>query len=307
MNGGEMSIKLLVLLGNENDKDGVLSETTINRINKAIELITENIDFLILPTGSFGDPFNISSIPHGKLIESFLLSKGIDKKRILPFTNSSTTIEDSYGVLRYLAKNKAINEVHILTSSFHMVRVKYIFSRVLQGYNLQYHEASNSLDTIILKKQIKHEERALKILRKEWVDISNLNLQKFPAPSYESIGNELRHYDNLSYLAIVGAFLLFGFVMNKKLPCPCINIIISIGEIALILLFLYLYWRLANTAAAARRVLKSIEKLYGVPGLSSTQNKTRLFGFNLTVKWLTTLIISIMIAYILINIFITIT
>lgn len=301
-----MANKLLVLLGNENDKDGALSETAKNRANLAIELVRENSDFLILPTGSFGDNFNTSSKPHGKLIEDFLLTNNIDKRNILPFTNTSSTVEDSYGVLRYLAKDKSINDVHILTSSFHMPRVKFIFGRVLQGYNLQYHEANDLQDTIVLKKQAKHEKESLKKLRKEWVDISNLNLQEFPAHSYENIGNELRHYDNLSYLAIAGAFLLFGFLMNKKMSsCPFINITISIGEIALILLFLHLYWRLANTAAAARRVLKTIEKLYGVPGISSTQNKTRLLGINLTVKRMVALIIAIMIIYILINVFIT--
>ncbi|MCP4552547.1 MAG: YdcF family protein [Bacteroidetes bacterium] len=270
--------KVVVLLGDENDEDKSLSETAELRADAAIDFLKENNDYVVIPTGSFGKHFNASSTPHGKILSSYLIDKGISPEIILPHTRTSNTLEGAFGVLRCLNSMESVGKVHIITSAFHMMRVKYIFSRILQQYDITYQELDNPLDETLLSKKIAHEKRSISRLKKEWVDISNYDLGKFPDKCYENLGKELTHYDNVSYLVIAGAFIIFSFFFTGN------GHGVSGGLIIVVVLLWYLYLRFANTAASARRVLIIVEKLYGVPGLSSTQHNTKFFGINMRVK-----------------------
>ncbi|WP_425492146.1 YdcF family protein [Desulfurispirillum indicum] len=195
---------LVVLLGNENDEAGELSETAILRAQAAAEYVKAHADCLVLPTGAFGDHFNTSATPHGKLLALYLLGQGVSPDRILPSTKSSNTLEDAFGVLRALTSLAGIERVHIITSAFHMPRTRFIFGRVLQDYELSYQEACDPTDSAKRVRLQAHEKKALEKIRREWVDVANFDLGNFPTASYEGLGYELRHYDNISYLAIAG-------------------------------------------------------------------------------------------------------
>lgn len=295
-----MKKKILILLGNENTEQGALSETALIRSNLAIEKAKNDEQYMILPTGSFGDHFNVSSTPHGELLTNYLIKNGIDSSRILPFTQTSNTVEDSYGVLQYLNKHNIYDEIHIITSEFHMERVKYIFGRVLQNYKIKYFEANNPNDNNLISKRKRHEVKALKKLKEEWVDISNFDLNKFPSQSYENLGNELRHYDTLSYYALIAVFLCFTYILHNindfKQPYGPAGYFLGIIIICLIY---YLYSRLASTAASARRIMITIEKLYKIPGISSTKNKSLIFKKSLSIKNAVKIILSLLIIYLL--------
>ncbi len=285
-----MSSNLLVLLGNENEPNGELTIVAQSRAKYALEYLKEHSDYKVIPTGAFGEKFNRSSIPHGELLARYLIINGIDQDRILPFTRTSNTVEDAYGVLRAINVTPGIKEIHVVTSLFHMKRVKYIFGRALQGYKLEYHEVEDHTNDN--KRRLdKDEEKKLEDLNKEWVDIANFDLNTSPEKYYENLGYEFRHYDNFSYLALVGAFISFGYSLsNNIIPLQlqyCFSAIV-------VVVFWYLYARLANTAAAVRRVMKAIEKLYKVPGLSSTKTLPP-FGFDLKIKWLIGIIMIILI------------
>ncbi|TKB50607.1 hypothetical protein FCL40_05505 [Ferrimonas sediminicola] len=286
-------IKILVLLGNENDEDENLSETTIFRANAAIDFLKNNGEYSVIPTGSFGKNFNASSTPHGKLLGSYLVGEGINPDRILPHTKTSNTLEDAFGVLKFLNGMGEVGEVHVITSEFHMMRVKYIFGRVLQQYHLTYEASKNSSNKALLSKQISHEKRAIAELKEKWVDISNYDLNHFPSQGYANLGYEVRHYDTVSYFAIAGAFVVFSFLFTEKVSSsdPMSLSVSAAGIFVVVFLLWHLYSRFANTAASARRVLNTVEKIYGVPGLSSTKNETKFCGINLRVKPAVTIIL----------------
>ncbi|ADU66526.1 protein of unknown function DUF218 [Desulfurispirillum indicum S5] len=276
---------LVVLLGNENDEAGELSETAILRAQAAAEYVKAHADCLVLPTGAFGDHFNTSATPHGKLLALYLLGQGVSPDRILPSTKSSNTLEDAFGVLRALTSLAGIERVHIITSAFHMPRTRFIFGRVLQDYELSYQEACDPTDSAKRVRLQAHEKKALEKIRREWVDVANFDLGNFPTASYEGLGYELRHYDNISYLAIAGAFFLFGYLALGSFPqSGGFGYVSTLVSVVLVVLFWYLYKRLANTAAAARRVLSAIERLYEVPGISSTHHRTRFPGSNMSIQ-----------------------
>lgn len=271
-----MSEKILVLLGNKNTFEGVLSTVAKKRADKAIALLKDDAAFSIIPTGAFGEHFNTSSIPHGELLRDYLVESGIDESCILPHTCSSNTIEDAYGVLRIISDSTKVNsnrlQIHVITSGFHMDRVKFIFGRVLQGHKLEFHKSDDKRADAEAS-EWQNEPKKLCLLKKEWVDISNYNLKTFPGNAYENLGYELRHYDNLSYFALAGAFFFFSFLFSKSLFSECVWFMVgqNLSAIILVTIFWHLYLRLANTAASARRVLEAVEKLYGIPGISSTK------------------------------------
>ena len=258
-----MAQKILVLLGNENTASGELSTVAKLRADYAIALLKQQEDYIIIPTGAFGKHFNTSHLPHGELLTRYLIKNGVDKNRILPFVRSSNTVEDAYGVLRTLQDRPEACEIHVVSSNFHMKRVQYIFGRVFPWHPLEYFGVAdpayanrNRLDH--------HEARKLKQLDREWVDVAGFDLRRFPTESYENLGHALRHYDHLSYLALMVALVGYGY------SCAHLASPVQYGmSMTLFAAFWYLYARLANTAAAAGRVMMAIEQLYGVPGLAS--------------------------------------
>lgn len=296
-----MSENIAVLLGCENDDEENLLDIAISRADAVITLLQNDPALKVIPTGAFGD-FNMSNVPHAELPRRYLVKNGIGENRILPFTRSSNTVEDSYGVLQSVSRISNVQKITIVTSEFHMARVKYIFGRVLQGYNVEYFAVPDT-NTSRVEELRKSETNKIISLEKEWVNIAGFDLSKFPEKCYENLGYELRHYDNLSYYALAGAVIYFGFVFDKTIfgdskfavTAQCLVGIIIVSMLS------YLYHRFADTSSAARRVMKSMEKLYGVPGLSSTKMLTKIFKLNLKAQEVVDLLTAPMIVGLLIK------
>ncbi len=275
---------LYVLLGNTNECDGTLSAYAHARAESAVELMTAEPDSVVLPTGSFGDHFNMSDTPHGELLADYLIQQGIDRSRILPHTPTCGTVQDAYGVLRRIKDWEEAPEVHVITSDFHMERVRHIFGRVLQGYTLVYHAAPSSREPD--ENTRSHEKKRLNALAGEWVEAARFDLGRTPEQAYASLGQELRHYDNLSYLPILGAFAAFGYFGSGVAleDGPWVAAVECFVGIVFVLILGYLYERFASTANAARRVMKAVEIVYGIPGISSTRPKRSIPGVDAPVR-----------------------
>ncbi len=281
-----VSENILILLGNRNDAEGNLSPIAESRADKAIDLLNADAGLKVIPTGAFGDIFNTSYRPQGAILTNYLIKKGIDESRILPFTHSSSTVEDAYEVLKLLTEITTINKVIVITSEFHMRRTKYIFSRVLERYNLDFCEVPNQIRDYSLTKQSNEESKKLIKLKAEWVDIARFNLDDCPDTYYENLGNEHRHYDSLSYYVVAGAFISFGFLMDTYIfdTSKNLKIVQCCIDFFLIIFLWLLYNRFAKTASSARRVMNSIELIFRKPGIHSTNTVTKVFCFTFTTK-----------------------
>ncbi|WP_420627425.1 YdcF family protein [Candidatus Leptofilum sp.] len=160
-------MKIVVLLGNENDREGNLSPVAISRADTAVRFLNENDAWVVLPTGAFGAHFNTTEISHGQYLTAYLLANGISANQILPHTNSSNTVEDAICAKKVANEVKA-SQIIVISSEFHMRRVKYIFSRVFQGTNIDFLPAPNQVDEATLDKLQKHEVQSLQKLQKAW-------------------------------------------------------------------------------------------------------------------------------------------
>ncbi len=169
-------MKLVVLLGNENDSEGNLSPVAISRADTAVRFLNKNDEWLVLPTGAFGAHFNTTKIPHGQYLTNYLLANGIPANRILPPTHSANTIQDAICAKKRVASSK-VSHLVVITSEFHMQRVKFIFGQLFAGMTIEYLSAPNQVDPPTLAKLLAHETRALRSLRENWEQLFRQNSQ----------------------------------------------------------------------------------------------------------------------------------
>lgn len=259
--------RILVLMGHQNSRDGELSPVAKSRCRKAIELLDDDQHLFCLPTGSFDAHFNTSSRAHGLHITEYLVKNGITRDRILPYTDSSNTFEDAL-CCRKVAVDFSAQNLIVVTSEFHMERVKYIFHRMFPEMKLSFHEAA-SIENHNPQRD-KQESRKLEKLQKEWVSGPLYTKNRdFPREVYENADREHKHYDNLSYFTVLAIVISSVF--------PHVSTFSSLGEnlywlpftlsVLMIGIFYRIYWRMAKTGDVARALMRWIELGFGKPGL----------------------------------------
>lgn len=200
---------VLVLLGNENNDEGHLTPVAEARCQRAIEILNVDGNLKVLPTGAFGR-FNSTVTAHGEYLTRYLLNHGIARERILPHTNSSNTVEDILCARRAIV-DLGEDHVIVLTSAFHMPRVKFIVERVFTGLRTEFQSAPDNLPALIAVAKMAEEARKLDHTQSEWVDIPLYSGASagFPARIYENAHSEHKHYDNVSLAIITGMIAVF--------------------------------------------------------------------------------------------------
>jgi hypothetical protein len=141
----------IVILGGYNDANGILSNFTLKRLEKFNEVYKQNIEFnpkIILSGG-----FRFSEISHCKLIKNILLDKYPDIIIDKQFIENNNTIDEAINISEYLSKINILDKLIIITSNWHMPRVKYLFNetfRKISHIELIYIEAvDNDINNII--------------------------------------------------------------------------------------------------------------------------------------------------------------
>lgn len=157
---------IVVILGALNDDEGNLSDMAIGRLTKGIEEYKNNKNYKILCTGGFGEHFNRTDKPHAFYAKKYLLRQGILRGNLLEIAESHDTVRDAFLAKPIIDKYKVKNLI-IVSSDFHMKRVRYIFERVFEGYNLIFSEAKTNFSEERYKVLYAHEEKEFDKLMKE--------------------------------------------------------------------------------------------------------------------------------------------
>jgi len=156
--------KCIIVLGSPNDKQGNLSPIALSRLKVAKGLYQTERSF-VLCTGGFGPNFNVSKHPHALYAKNFLLANGVMPEDLLTSVLSANTVEDAVLSLKQLY-SLSIENVAVVTSDYHISRVKFIFNRIFENYKVFYHSTdSRHLDELTRNKLISHELQALKRLK----------------------------------------------------------------------------------------------------------------------------------------------
>lgn len=154
---------LILVLGAPNDSQGNLSNIALDRLNCAYDFYRFNDDVNIICTGGFGKGFNTTDKPHAYYAQSFLIDKGIPKSNLLEYVFSSNTVED-FRVSKELILTLNPHLLIIITSDFHMDRVKVLHRLILDYPNTLFISAKSSLPKNELELLKLHEEKAKKEL-----------------------------------------------------------------------------------------------------------------------------------------------
>jgi uncharacterized SAM-binding protein YcdF (DUF218 family) len=154
------SKEVLVILGSTNSPTGELSDISKSRLDYAASLYANGK--LVLCTGGWGNHFNISKEPHAFYSKNYLLAKGIPEPAFLEFALSSHTVEDALKLKPILSKLEKPN-ITIITSDFHLQRVRMIFGEVLKGFSFEYMGASTDfLESEQRAMLMAHEQEAMR-------------------------------------------------------------------------------------------------------------------------------------------------
>ena len=158
-----MSRKILIALGAPNSPEGKLSKISISRLDSCVELYEPGD--MVLCTGGWGKHFNTSKEAHAVYAQQYLLSCGLPEDCFLPHALSGNTVEDAVKILPVIDGFGHV-DLTVITSDYHLERVKLIFDEILSTYRIRYVGAPFPLNNKELKPLIDHEQRAIAAILK---------------------------------------------------------------------------------------------------------------------------------------------
>lgn len=156
--------ELVIVLGSTVDDSGSLSTIAQERLNATLALLPQLASPKLLLTGGFGAHFNKTNRAYCLYALDYLLERGVRLEQVSALVPSLDTVEDatlSFRVVNHL--NPACT--YIVTSDFHMERVKYVFNRVYSGRNLQFVAAAHVADEASISLLMKTERFEMSTLR----------------------------------------------------------------------------------------------------------------------------------------------
>jgi uncharacterized SAM-binding protein YcdF (DUF218 family) len=157
-------MKCVVLtLGAPNDEAGNLSQIAIDRLNCVINIYKFNPEILIVCTGGFGKHFNTTNEAHASHAQKYLLGNGVKKENLAGIVLSRNTFED-FSLSRSVIEQIAPDLLIIITSDFHMERVKIIYEKKPICANYMFISATSKLPEKEMEKLLTHETNAIKRL-----------------------------------------------------------------------------------------------------------------------------------------------
>lgn len=130
-------MKVIIVLGAQNDASGRLSATALARARTALAEYHRRSGSKLLPTGGYGIHFNTTGRPHAYYVAQFLISRGVPRTDILEFAESSNTLEDAILSKRILERY-ALESVTVVTSDFHMPRAWLLFQKILPSQTIEF-------------------------------------------------------------------------------------------------------------------------------------------------------------------------
>lgn len=127
----------IVILGGGISKDGRLPERVKNRLKKAWQIFKKDKKIKILVCGKYSFLYPKNKAPkktEDKAMQDYLLNLGVPKKNIYLEEKSKDTIGNAYYAKKLYFIPKKEREALIITSNFHLERVRFIFQKMFGKY-----------------------------------------------------------------------------------------------------------------------------------------------------------------------------
>ena len=153
-----MKSHILVTLGAPNSPEGALSIISKTRLDYCKEIFQKGE--LILCTGGWGPQFNTAEKPHAEYCKAYLFNKGLSQDDFTEIALSKNTVDDAVKIKAILADFEQV-KLTIITSKFHVARVKLIFNEILADYQMHFRDVTSGLKKTELATLEKHEHQAI--------------------------------------------------------------------------------------------------------------------------------------------------
>ena len=153
-----MNKEILIVLGSPNTSSGGLSAISKSRLNYCANLYQQGI--LVLCTGGWGDHFNTAPNSHASYAKEYLLEKGVSNADFLDFALSGHTVDDAVKIKPILSELENI-KLTIITSDYHLNRVKLIFNEILKDYTMKFIGVKSNLAKEEFDALVQHENKAI--------------------------------------------------------------------------------------------------------------------------------------------------
>lgn len=150
--------EVLIILGAPNSPTGVLSNISKERLEFCFKIFKKGMQ--IICTGGWGTHFNTAEKSHAFYTKNYLVQKGISENSFLDFALSKNTVEDAVKVKEIITQLTAIN-LTIITSDYHLERVKLIFSEILKDYKMSFYGVKCRMKKEQYDALIAHEKKAI--------------------------------------------------------------------------------------------------------------------------------------------------
>jgi uncharacterized SAM-binding protein YcdF (DUF218 family) len=157
--------EVLIVLGSPNSAEGKLGNIAVDRLNYCYKIFDQDKN-LILCTGGFGEHFNTAAQPHAQYACEYLMSHGIEKEYFMDIALSSNSVQDAVKSKQVLMNSGSDYSIKVITSDFHLERVKIIFESVLTGFEKNYFGVTHQMPIDERQKRIEHERKAINEIRK---------------------------------------------------------------------------------------------------------------------------------------------
>lgn len=156
----------IIICGSTNDLKGNISNVDIGRLEKGLKLLRQNKNYKIILTGGIGPHFNQTDKPYAYYAKKYLLNRGVCESDIMDLVLSIDTVEDAK-LSKIIVDNYNVSKVIVLTSDFHMERVKYIFDKIYSNLSIKYEEFEYKDSEEVLNSLKKIEMKELELLKSE--------------------------------------------------------------------------------------------------------------------------------------------
>lgn len=161
-----MQKKILVVLGSPNSSDGELCAISKSRLNYCINIFAKGN--LLVCTGGWGAHFNTAKYAHAHYAKAYLIEQGLSENDFLDFALSKHTVDDAVKLIPILEPFKNPNVV-VITSDYHLERVKLIFTEILKNYSLKFIGVTSNLSKLEYNDLVKHENKRVQAIKENGV------------------------------------------------------------------------------------------------------------------------------------------
>ena len=120
----------VIVLSQKTNRNGILADRTRERTEKGIEIFKDGIVKTITLSGGYERLVDLEIPTHAEAMKKFAIEKGVPESKIIIEEKSLDTVGQAIFTKRYLAIPQKWKKIIVISSDYHIERVRAIFEFV---------------------------------------------------------------------------------------------------------------------------------------------------------------------------------